>query len=79
MIAARTVNRAGDVMNLSYVCGTSSEPLLYKTIGAVLEDSGSTLGRSGCADRSASAHSLVLAASSMTRRIVLPPVCCSWA
>lgn len=25
-------------MNLSYVCGTSSEPLLYRTIGAVLEE-----------------------------------------
>ena len=25
-------------MTLSYVCGTGDEPLLYKTIGALLED-----------------------------------------
>lgn len=31
-------------MQLSYVCGTSSEPLLYKTVGAVLEDAATRWG-----------------------------------
>jgi fatty-acyl-CoA synthase len=31
-------------MNLSYVCGISDEPLLYKTVGAVLEEAGQRWG-----------------------------------
>src|SRR5262245_27525728 len=31
-------------MDLSYVCGTSDEPLLYKTIGAVIEEAAQRWG-----------------------------------
>ena len=31
-------------MDLSYVCGTSDEPLLYKTVGAVLEEAAARWG-----------------------------------
>ena len=30
--------------NLSYVCGVGSEPLLYKTVGAVLEEAAARWG-----------------------------------
>ena len=30
--------------NLSYVCGVGTEPLLYKTVGAVLEDAAARWG-----------------------------------
>ena len=31
-------------MTLSYVCGTSEEPLLYKTVGALLEEAAQRWG-----------------------------------
>src|SRR5262245_46516344 len=31
-------------MDLSYVCGTADEPLLYKTVGTVLEEAASRWG-----------------------------------
>src|SRR6185436_3740947 len=39
-----TGERSNAMTNLSYVCGVSSEPLLYKTVGAVLEEAAGRWG-----------------------------------